>query len=182
MRCCEACFDDAFLKEHIRQHSRLGTCQHCHSRRKFVIEASELQPLFTRFIRLYQPAEPGINIPVDADVLRMGEPLATLIQDQWGIFSEKLLRREEEPNLLEEILTAGLREEEILDAPAVRDFWTDHDYMHNSLLDQWHELTDELKNPEQHQPVAPDLEPDEDDIANAVDTYSGSKRMSCAPA
>ena len=170
MRCCEACFDDAFLKEYIRQHGRLGTCQYCRARRKFVIEASELQPLFTRFIRLYQPADAGVNIPIDADVLRMGEPLATLIQDQWEIFSEKLLLREEEHDLLEEILTAGLREEEVLDAPAVRDLWTDDDYMHNSLLDQWHELADELKNPEHHGPVAPNHEPTEDDIATAVDT------------
>lgn len=59
MRCCEACFfDDDFLKDHIRRNGRLGTCQYCRKRRVYVIEAGELEPLFTRFTELYSEVSP----------------------------------------------------------------------------------------------------------------------------
>lgn len=169
MRCCEACFDDQYLKDHIRQHGRLGTCQYCRSRRKFVIKAGDLQPLFTRFTEIYAPVNAGINVPNDVDVLDYGQSLADLIQEQWDLFSEKLMRRDEQSDLLNDIFTSGLHNEEILDAPDVNDLWTDHDWLHTSLLERWYELSDGLKHPEQHEDVAPGLEPTEDAIAAAMD-------------
>src|SRR2546427_7997762 len=155
MRCCQACFDDDFLKDYIRRHGRRGMCQYCRSRRGCVIDAADLEPLFKRFIDLYSPASPGVNLPPDVDVWRMGDQLATLIQDQWDIFSERLIESDKHHDLLHEIFTANCREEEILDAPAVRDLWTDRDWLHDTLLDRWHELADELKCPEQPHPIPP---------------------------
>jgi hypothetical protein len=171
VRCCEACFNDRFLKDYIRQNGWLGTCQYCQSRRRFVIEATELEPLFARFTEIYAPVNAGVNVPNDADVLDYGQPLADLIQEQWDVFSERLVRRDEPSHLLNDIFISDLHDEDILDAPDVNDLWTDHNWLHTSLLDRWHEMTDELKHPEQHQEIAPGLEPTEDDIAAAVDSF-----------
>jgi RES domain-containing protein len=169
MRCCEACFDNEFLKDHIRRNGKRGSCQYCRARGKYVIEAGELEPLFARFTDVYSPLQPGVNAPPDVDVLRAGDRLATLIQDQWGIFSERLTASAKQHDLLQEIFTANCVEEEILDAPAVNDLWTDSDWLHTTLLDRWHELADELTHPEQHEPVAPELMPTADDLAVATD-------------
>jgi hypothetical protein len=147
----------------------LGTCQYCRSRHRFVTDAGDLQHLFTRFTDIYAPVNAGVNVPNDADVFDYGQSLAELIQEQWDVFSDKLIRRDKQSDLLDDIFTAGLHNEEILDAPDVNDLWTDHDWLHTSLLEQWYELSDELKHPEQHEDVAPGLEPTEDDIAAAMD-------------
>jgi RES domain len=170
MRCCEACFDDEFLKDYIRRHGERGSCQYCRTRGKSVIDAAELEPFFTRFTDLYSPVDVGGNVPPDTDVLAVGEQLATLIYEQWGIFSERLVERDKHHDLLNEIFTANCVEEEILDAPAVRDLWTDRDWLHTTLLDRWREVADELKYPECHTSIAPDLQPTEEDLATATDT------------
>jgi hypothetical protein len=170
MRCCEACFDDPILRDHIRRHGRRGLCAFCRRRGLFTIETGELEELFTRFTNIYSPVRPGENVPPDVDAIAVGELLATLIQEQWGIFSERLIASGRHHNLLREIFTANCREEEILDAPDVRDLWTDRDMLHTSLLDRWHELAEELKHPEQVRPIAPDLpQPDDDELEIATD-------------
>jgi RES domain-containing protein len=170
MRCCEACFEDDSLKGHIRRRGKRGSCQYCRARGKYVIDAAELEPFFTRFTDLYSPVDLGGNVPPDVDPLEVGEQLATLIYEQWGIFSERLVERDMHHDLLNEIFTANCMEEEILDAPAVRDLWTDRDWLHASLLDRWHELADELRHPEDHRPIAPDPVPTEEDLATATDS------------
>jgi len=169
MLCCEACFDDEFVKDYIRRNGRRGTCQYCRTRGKYVIEAAELEPLFERFTHLYAPVQVGINVLPDVDVLRLGDRLATIIQDQWDVFSERLAELDRHHDLLHEIVTANCREEEILDAPDVRELWTDRDYQHYTLLDRWQELSDELIHPQESKPVVPVLQPTEDDLATATD-------------
>jgi RES domain-containing protein len=128
-----------------------------------------LEPFFSRFTDLYSPVDLGGNVPPDADVLEVGEQLATLIYEQWGIFSERLVERDRHHDLLNEVFTANCMEEEILDAPAVRDLWTDRDWLHTTLLDRWHELADELIRPGHHSPIAADLQLTEEDLATATD-------------
>jgi RES domain-containing protein len=169
MRCCEACFEDDSLKDYIRRHGRRGSCQYCRARGKYAIDAAELEPFFSRFTDLYSPVDLGGNVPPDADVLEVGEQLATLIYEQWGIFSERLVERDRHHDLLNEVFTANCMEEEILDAPAVRDLWTDRDWLHTTLLDRWHELADELIRPGHHSPIAADLQLTEEDLATATD-------------
>lgn len=163
MRCCEACFDDPILKDDIRRRGKRGRCAFCRRRGLFTIEAGELEELFTRFTDIYSSVRPGENVPPDVDAIDVGEFLATLIQEQWGIFSERLTAAERHHDLLRVIFTTNCREEEILDAPDVRDLWTDRDMFHTSLLGHWHEIAEELKHPEQARPFAPDLPPPDDD-------------------
>ncbi|MGA3317009.1 MAG: RES domain-containing protein [Candidatus Korobacteraceae bacterium] len=170
MRCCEACFTDDYLKNYIGEHGERGSCEYCGSRNNYVIDAGELERLFTRFTELYAPVEIGINIPSDAEALDYGQPLADLIQEQWEIFDERLVEHDRHHDLLDDIFTANRGNDELVLAPAVRDLWTDHNWLHRSLLDHWHELVDELKNPEEHHAIAPDLQPSEEDVATAVDT------------
>ena len=134
-----------------------------------MIDASELRSFFSRFTELYSPVDLGGNVPSDADVLEVGAPLATLIDEQWGIFSERLVERDKHHDLLNDIFKANCKGEKILDAPAVHDLWTDRDWLRTTLLDRWYELADDLKDPEHHSPIAPDLQPTEEDLATAMD-------------
>jgi len=170
VRCCEASFDDDLLKDFIRTHGESGTCQFCRARGKHVIDAPELEALFTRFTDLYSPAQPGVNLPPDVDVMRVGDPLATLIQDDWEIFSDRLTVRDKHHDLLNEIYTGNRRNEEILDAPVVYDLWTDRDWLHDTLLDRWRELAEELKYPEQSRPISHEYQLTADDLATSADT------------
>ncbi len=79
MRCCEACFEDDFLKNYIRHRGKRGSCQYCRARGKYVIDAAELESFFSRFTDLYSPVDLGGNVPPDVDPLEVGEQLATLI-------------------------------------------------------------------------------------------------------
>src|SRR5690348_5221711 len=171
MRCCERCFNDEYLNARIREGGRVGSCQFCRSRRVPIIDTSELQPLFVRFTEIYAPVQPGVNVAPDADVLRIGDQLVTLIQDQWELFSERLLASGREHDLLGAIMTANHREEEILDAPAVLDLWTDHDWLGYTLLDRWYEICDRLKHPKDHVHVAPGAEPTAEELACPADTF-----------
>jgi RES domain len=169
MRCCEACFDDPVLTDYIQRHGRRGSCRFCRRRGLFTVEVGELEELFTRFTDIHSPVRAGENVPADVDAIEVGELLATLIQERWGIFSERLTASDRHHDLLRRIFTANCREEEILDAPGVRDLWTDRDMLHMSLLDRWHELAEELKHPELVRPIAPDLPPPDDELEIAED-------------
>jgi len=59
-----------------------------------------------------------VNAPQDVDVLERGERLATIIQEQWEIFSDRLTDRDLHHNLLNRIYKEHRMEEEILDARA----------------------------------------------------------------
>jgi RES domain-containing protein len=170
MRCCERCFHDDYLQRYIHEHGCIGSCQFCRARRVHVMRAGDLNDLFTRFTELYPRLEPGVNAPPDVDVLERGERLATIIQEQWEIFSDRLTERDAHHDLLNKIYTENCIEEDILDAPDMHELYTERNWLHDSLLDQWHELAEELKHPEEHRPFAPELEPSEADIAGAVDT------------
>ena len=121
MRCCEQCFDDNYLKHYIREHGRVGTCQFCRARRTHVIEAADLQELFARFTALYSPLQVGLNVPFGTDAYEIGDRLGSVIQEEWGIFSDRIADSERHHDLLDKILTANYVEEEMLDAPDVND-------------------------------------------------------------
>jgi hypothetical protein len=142
MRCCEACFDDEFLKTFIRNHRRRANCQFCPGREKHVIEASELKPLFARFMDLCTPL--NLSRPDNSTASDSGGQLATIIQDQWGIFSNRLIRREKHHELLTEILqlgTAGI----FAGKP--------HDRSHRTLLERWREFGDRVNVAEDQDPI-----------------------------
>jgi len=52
----------------------------------------------------------------------------------------------------------------------MNELYTERNWLHDSLLDQWYELAERLKHPEEHRPVALNLEPVDADLAGAIDT------------
>ena len=52
----------------------------------------------------------------------------------------------------------------------MNELWTRIDWMHHTLLDSWEEIAEELRQSEVHQPIAPNLEPDEPELAAPMDT------------
>ncbi len=101
MNCCRQCFEDPFLKQYIAEHGEEGDCEYCGARDDLVIEAADLCDLFQRFLDLYVVSNDGT-----------GESLAFLIEDDWGIFNDKLVVSGEHHDLLHEILKGHASEED----------------------------------------------------------------------
>ena len=92
MNCCRKCFEDPFLQRYVReQGERGGRCDFCGTMNSNVIAPAELESFFERFLDLYGVVEIGVNRFPDEDPLDVGEFLADLIQETWGVFSERLV-------------------------------------------------------------------------------------------
>jgi RES domain-containing protein len=133
MRCCRRCFDDPFLKEHIEEHGEEGDCNYCGAQGEYVIEAADLNDLFQRFLELYAVSNDG-----------SGESLASLLEDDWGIFSDDLIVADRHHELLQEIMKGDASEEDLLDVPDVRDLWKEG-RPNESLEDRWDTFAESMK-------------------------------------
>lgn len=83
--CCEECFDDKFLKKHIRSFGTAGDCHFCDSRQVYTVAVSLLDDMFTPMIELYIPVRDHLS--EDAMKNYDGSLIWDKIQDEWGIFS-----------------------------------------------------------------------------------------------
>ena len=91
--CCVKCFQHKWLAEHVRHQSKkMGACSFCGSGRVSLVDPSQLTEVFHNVENLYQVGG--------------GETLFDMMQEDWAIFSEKLLASNKAAALLEEILNA----------------------------------------------------------------------------
>ena len=97
MNLCYKCFDPSpTLEATFKKRGRPGDCDVCQARRKRVLEASELQPLFRGLSGLYQVAEPGEHFYSVRDEGEdygggdTGAPLPQLLQDEWPVFADAM--------------------------------------------------------------------------------------------
>ncbi len=96
MVCCVNCFNDkhTFLLEFIKKNGKArGSCDYCGKKKTTVIDPSKLRPLFEPLLALYNPLETGENVLPDENWLDVGEPLATLLDQEFLVFSEDALDR-----------------------------------------------------------------------------------------
>lgn len=112
MSCCPECFEDEWVREFILQESRrTGTCEFCEAEGVPLLEVSVLTDPFRNLTSMYSPVSYD-NTLSHVDYTDAGEPLESLVQDDWGVFSERLYDRNRAAELLGEILDARLTEAE----------------------------------------------------------------------
>lgn len=98
---CERCFADGRLVAWIRARGRTGACGWCGAAGVRLVPLADLTGLFRPLADLYRRSRS-----------RTAEPLAWLLQADWGIFSSRIAGREEwivADSLLDGLLTAILR-------------------------------------------------------------------------
>jgi len=99
MLCCVNCFNDKHtnLIEFIKQNGKAGRlCDYCGKKRTTVIDPGRLRPLFEPILTLYKPLETGENVLPDENWMDVGEPLATLLDQDFFVFSDDALDRSSE--------------------------------------------------------------------------------------
>jgi len=97
MYCCDECFNDIFLKQHIRDNGKPGYCDFCRKSSDCCVEPETLQGLFDPLVNLYDVIENFM--PLEDLKTWDGEFLWEKLQNDWEIFSsydpknnEELLR------------------------------------------------------------------------------------------
>ncbi len=89
--CCPNCFHNKTAKAFILENGKEGDCYYCRAEETTVIEAYELKNLFREIVSLYEPMEHGDNFRHDSYIDDIGETLAQLLIENWGIFREIVL-------------------------------------------------------------------------------------------
>jgi hypothetical protein len=56
-QCCEGCFDDHFLKEHLRQDGEPGECAYCDKSSAHTLPVRDLAGLFLPVVAIYDAVE-----------------------------------------------------------------------------------------------------------------------------
>src|SRR5688500_17716257 len=92
--CCEDCFDDIWLYKLIKRYSqKIGKCDFCEADNVALLEVSALTEPFLNLMTMYSPVGwDNTNLHLD-DPVDAGEILDELIEQDWEIFSDRLLAR-----------------------------------------------------------------------------------------
>lgn len=140
-KACPECFAYPWLREHIvTESTTTGTCPNCRCRNQPLVSVSYLYDAFDNLISAYQLVEDSS--------LEVGGAILDLIQDDWEVFSEKLIENDRAGSLLEAIMISGWDDDSgdpILGAydlyVARHNHWT-----HDKLEDVWEEFAYEVKS------------------------------------
>jgi hypothetical protein len=91
MQCCERCFADRWIKRYFREKSTEdGDCRFCNSRNVRLLRVAELGYLFEPLMALYHELTPDTVADYESG-FEIGESLLTLVQDDWTVFSARVL-------------------------------------------------------------------------------------------
>ena len=137
---CPECFAQPWLREYIVTHStRRGTCPSCRRRNQPLVPVSRLYDAFENLVSSYQPAE--------GPPMEHGTAILGLVQEDWEVFSERLLEADGAGRLLEAIMHSGWDDDSgdpLLGAydpyVACHRRWT-----HDTLTDIWDQFAEEVK-------------------------------------
>ncbi len=165
MRCCVKCFNNnhLYLIQFIKKNgTRGGICDYCGATKTTVIDPGELKPLFEPLISLYEPLSLGENVMPDEEWINIGEPFATLLENDFSVFSETALDRANE--LVEAIFTGNLSPFDLAEAPyrfSVGDWWCDRDrnfFSRDAGTDSWDNFSYPLRYERRFIPDENDVE------------------------
>ena len=132
MLCCPECFGDAGLRDQIipQRSSRTGTCPTCGSKNQPLLPARELADYFELLLTIYHKVDNG-------------KSLVEWLSADWSLFHNPNVSNAQAQVLLGEIFDDG---------EIVRGQFGLSESCHTDSLEQWHALTDELKNANRYFP------------------------------
>lgn len=137
---CPECFEHAWLKEYVRTNSAIGgTCSSCGRRRQPLVPVAALYEPFHNLISSYKLAE--------GPPLEYGTPIVDLIQDDWEVFSERLVERGGAGALLDSILYSGWDDDDGEPPLGSSDPYVarHRTWSHDTLADIWEEFAERVK-------------------------------------
>ena len=106
MPCCERCFADRWLKRYFLEHSAsCGDCSYCDAKGARLLPVAELAAHFDPMLGLYHDVTPD-TVRDSENPLNVGDPLLNLVQDDWDVFSDRLVALGAAGTLLERIANA----------------------------------------------------------------------------
>ena len=108
-RVCHRCFHDRALRSFIKDEGKRGTCPWC-GRKGWLIPLETLAEPFREVASIYVPAE-------GPDALSQGELISSRLDDDWGVFDEKVQIEDLAQDLAVSILYADLPGKERFDYP-----------------------------------------------------------------
>jgi RES domain-containing protein len=137
---CPACFEYDWLKNYVKEKStKEGTCPSCQSRRQPLIPVTALYEPFHNLI--------SSNKRADGPPLEYGTPIVDLIQDDWEVFSERLVERGGAGALLESILYSGWDDDDGGPPLGASDPYVarHRTWSHDTLADIWEKFAERVK-------------------------------------
>jgi RES domain-containing protein len=141
---CHLCFQDKALQDWIKKEGRKGgVCPWC-GRRGYIIDLAKLSELFREVASIY----------VEVDYQR-GEWISTLLDEDWGVFSEQIQCDDLTQDLAIAILYADLRPKESLDYPNYTGFFRSRE---SSLEENWDAKADAALDGDMPEPDTQDVE------------------------
>lgn len=146
MLCCEKCFNDSYLKEVIKDEGYLGDCDFCGSTNVLCINPTKLADIFLPLAELYNPVENFM--PLHDLKEGYGNHLVEKLQDDWEIFA--FYDTEKQQQLLAEMFSPDDPSDGyplFLTSLVEREdkYWGIDDEISDSMRNQWHEFSNELK-------------------------------------
>ena len=126
---CHRCFADRQLIEWIKEQGTKGNCSWCGARNVFVVQLISLGNLFEPVIELYHPSDSS-----------SGDLLSVLLQEDWEIFSDRIMDKGLAHGLVRAIMEAGVDPKDlIIDYSGL--FHSSKPY-HSTLEEIWEERAD----------------------------------------
>jgi len=84
--CCINCFDDEYLKRHVKKTGSPGKCNFCRKSSRYCVAPEDLADLFMPVISLYSPVESFM--PLELLKTWEGDFIWEKLDHEWGIFND----------------------------------------------------------------------------------------------
>lgn len=153
MKCCHRCFRHSWVVNLVKRESKeRGGCDFCKSTDGYMIDVRELSCYFSNMISLYRPLVYGETIDDYEDPVRVGDPLTWLIEEDWQVFSKKLVDTNGDKRLLERIVNSAWEKDSGEDRINASELYTRRaSIRRDSMSEKWEEFCYRVKaNPRKH--------------------------------
>jgi len=140
------CFDDKFLKDHIKEYGSKSSCDFCGSKNVPCIDPEELADLFIPVINLYSIVEDFM--PTHDLKHRDGEFIWEKLDQEWGLFAIEYAKQEELLHAMFPCRDPKEGDLQFLHSWVEREgeYWGTDRETSDKMEDLWNDFCQEIKN------------------------------------
>lgn len=153
MNCCSRCFAHPWLRDYIIAHSQQkGDCPFCEARTVPLIPIAQIAHMFDAMMSLYSELNADTMLDLE-DPLDVGRLLLNSVQEDWGLFSPRLTKRNRAGHLLLRLANYGWDDDSgepqfnLIDLYTTRVSWS-HETLEQALEGVLHDLDQDPNDPE----------------------------------
>lgn len=126
---CPECFAHPWLRDYVAgEAKRKGTCPSCGKRGQPLVPVFALYGPFKNLLSCYERAD------------GFGTPIFDLIQDDWDVFSDRLIKRGGAKGLVRAIMNSGWDDDDGEPFFSPTEHYVRHDWNAMTLVDLWREF------------------------------------------